>query len=231
MKPKWKIEDKSWEKFRELLGGLERTYGEAPGRFLGRSDDLRVVIEEFVPAFLSLNAEINLTGIRESEEFLWKHFFDSLLVLKLRPRGLLLDWGSGGGFPGIPLVFFRKFVEKREDRMILLDGRRKKIQTVKSLLSSFGDFNVDFVHGRGEEFIQGYKVDGVLMRAVAPPKEILGWVTRQRADWFFFASKDQLSEWKTLEPQFGERGLRLLRILEEALPFSYGERKILHFSG
>ena len=226
----WKISDESWVEFRRLLSELETVFAVAPGTFVGRDEAFRRAIDAFIPAFLAVNEEINLTAIREPEEVLWKHFFDSLLLLKLRPQGLLLDWGSGGGFPGIPVVFFRKFIEQQETPVILLDGRAKKMNAVKSVLAPLGDFAVDFLHARGEDFILENRVAAVVMRAVAAPKDILPWTSPKVSDWFFFASKGQQGEWMKIEPLLAKRGLKLRHVLEETLPKGYGERKILHFS-
>lgn len=225
-----KIPSEDWNYFVRLFTELEEIYQASSGSFLEGLPMLKGMMERFIPKFLLLNEEINLTAIRDPSEVLWKHFFDSFLVLKLRPFGVLLDWGSGGGFPGVPLLFFRSFIQHTTEPVILLDSKEKKVRAVERLLREVGFSAGEFVHGRGEDFIRERKVDGVLMRAVAPPEKILVWLDSRVPNWFFFTTPEQQEAWLQLEPKIVRKGLKLQQILQDSLPFALGKRNILHFA-
>jgi 16S rRNA (guanine527-N7)-methyltransferase len=65
--------------------------------------------EQYLALILRWNARINLTSIRDQEGILRRHFVESILCARSLPAGIatLLDFGSGAGFPGIPIAFGR----------------------------------------------------------------------------------------------------------------------------
>jgi 16S rRNA (guanine527-N7)-methyltransferase len=89
-------------------------------RLLGRHVDL----------LLKWNKSINLTSITDPDEVLEKHVLDSLAVVPVLPAGSLLDAGSGGGFPGIPVAIARPELE-----VALVDSVQKKVAFLKSALA------------------------------------------------------------------------------------------------
>lgn len=93
------------------------------------------------------NRSINLTAITDPVEVAVKHFLDTLPVSPLLPSGSwLLDIGSGGGFPGIPLKTLRPDVH-----VILIDASRKKVSFQKHIISMLGLKDVEARHTRAEE--------------------------------------------------------------------------------
>jgi 16S rRNA (guanine527-N7)-methyltransferase len=89
-------------------------------KLLGRHVDL----------LLKWNKSINLTSITDPDEVLEKHVLDSLAVVPVLPAGSLLDAGSGGGFPGIPVAIARPELE-----VALVDSVQKKVAFLKSALA------------------------------------------------------------------------------------------------
>jgi 16S rRNA (guanine527-N7)-methyltransferase len=67
------------------------------------------VFEEYLSLILRWNARVNLTAIREEEGILKRHFVESIACARALPAGIgtLLDFGSGAGFPGIPIALCR----------------------------------------------------------------------------------------------------------------------------
>jgi 16S rRNA (guanine527-N7)-methyltransferase len=109
--------------------------------------------------------KINLTAIKGDEEVVIKHFVDSLTLAKLvKGTGNLLDIGSGGGFPAIPLKIVMDNLQ-----VTSVDAVEKKVifqRQVARLLQLHG---FEAVHARGEELVAGYAghFDWVVSRAFA----------------------------------------------------------------
>lgn len=80
------------------------------------------------------NARVNLTAITEPEEVLGKHLLDCLSILPFLPKsGTVLDMGTGGGFPGIPIAVMRPDLE-----VTMVDSSGKKIAFVRDLIRKLG---------------------------------------------------------------------------------------------
>ena len=92
-------------------------------------------------------SKTNITAIRDDLEIVIKHFVDSLSPLKYIPQGSsLLDIGSGGGFPGIPLKIANPSLD-----VTLLDSTLKKVNFQKHLIRLLHLNNIKAVHGRAED--------------------------------------------------------------------------------
>ncbi|SDX85800.1 16S rRNA (guanine(527)-N(7))-methyltransferase RsmG [Eubacterium barkeri] len=115
-----------------------------------------------------MNDQINLTAITEEIPFIDKHLVDSLLCdLDSLPAGAqILDIGTGGGFPGVPLA-----IKYPELEFFLLDSTAKKLKAVEEITTHLGLTNVHFLAGRAEEYAQESvhreKYQGVTSRGVA----------------------------------------------------------------
>jgi len=113
---------------------------------------------------------INITAIRDYDSIWKKHIHDSLeiseikLLNKLLLKGVsVLDLGSGGGIPGLPLA-----IDYSKSNFTLLDARRKKIDVINEFVNHLGLSNVKTVWGRAEEQTQLFSsFDIVVSRAVA----------------------------------------------------------------
>ena len=113
-------------------------------------------IEQFVKFYEMLvekNKVMNLTGITEFEEVIVKHFIDSLALVKVIDKDKLsdeisiIDIGTGAGFPGIPLkIAFPKI------KITLLDSLNKRINFLKEVSEELGFENIQFIHGRSEDY-------------------------------------------------------------------------------
>lgn len=94
------------------------------------------------------NEKINLTAITEPDEILLKHFLDSILLLNhvgIPQNGMIIDVGTGAGFPAIPLKIVRPDL-----RVTLLDSLNKRIIFLQALSEALGQKNL-CVHARAEE--------------------------------------------------------------------------------
>jgi 16S rRNA (guanine527-N7)-methyltransferase len=109
------------------------------------------------------NAQVNLTSIVSPEGILTLHMLDSLSVAShLGDARTLIDVGTGGGFPGIPLA-----VACPDRQFTLIDGTQKKIRFVNEGIEALDIRNATAVAARAENLPKGQHFDVVLARAVA----------------------------------------------------------------
>jgi len=118
------------------------------------------------------NSKINVVSRKDIDSLYEKHVLHSLsiaAVFEWKPGMEIIDIGTGGGFPGIPLAIFFPQVEFH-----LVDSIGKKIKVVNAIVQELGLTNVTTLHSRAEE-IRNRHFDSVVTRAVAPLKELLFW--------------------------------------------------------
>lgn len=118
------------------------------------------------------NAQINVVSRKDIEELYLRHVLHSLAIAKVvqfKPKTKILDVGTGGGFPGIPLAILFPEVE-----FVLVDSIGKKIKVVNEVSQGLGLTNVRAYHKRADEVNEQF--DFVLTRAVARINKVLPWL-------------------------------------------------------
>ncbi|MFD2742627.1 MULTISPECIES: 16S rRNA (guanine(527)-N(7))-methyltransferase RsmG [Sphingobacterium] len=119
------------------------------------------------------NDQINVVSRKDMDSLYLKHVLHSLgiaaYVRELAAGTRILDVGTGGGFPGIPLAILFPQVQFH-----LVDSIGKKIKVVREIAESLGLTNVEADHIRAEQL--DYKYDFVVSRAVTRLKDFLPWV-------------------------------------------------------
>lgn len=118
------------------------------------------------------NAQINVVSRKDIEELYLRHVLHSLAIAKVvqfKPKTKILDVGTGGGFPGIPLAILFPEVE-----FVLVDSIGKKIKVVNEVANGLGLTNVRAYHKRADEVNEQF--DFVVTRAVARINKVLPWV-------------------------------------------------------
>jgi 16S rRNA (guanine527-N7)-methyltransferase len=104
----------------------------------------------YAQTLLAWNRKTNLTAITEPAQVAIKHFIDAIIPLPHIPeQGVLLDIGTGGGFPGVPLKIMRP-----SQAMTLIDASRKKINFVKHILRQLDLTGIEAIQSRVESFSQ-----------------------------------------------------------------------------
>jgi 16S rRNA (guanine527-N7)-methyltransferase len=150
------MRDKVW--FKNIL--LENRFDIEPKKF--------EILENYCNLLIAKNQEVNLISAK-SEANIWEehilHSLSFLFKVKIKEDAKILDLGTGGGFPGIPLkIIFPKL------KMTLLDSTQKKIIADKEIINELNLKNINAVSGRAEELKllpeMKEKYDYVISRAV-----------------------------------------------------------------
>ena len=125
--------------------------------------------EMLYPLYREWNAKINVISRKDIEHLYEHHVLHSLAIAKMlnfKPGTEILDFGTGGGFPGIPLSILFP-----ECRFKLIDGIGKKIRVAQEVATTIGLKNCQPVHLRGEE--EKGKYDFIVSRAVMPLPDLV----------------------------------------------------------
>ena len=121
----------------------------------------------YLTHLITWNKTINLTAIIDSKEIITKHFVDSLTALvstNLRQDSIVLDVGSGGGFPGIPLKIIRSDIQ-----LTLVEPVQKKCSFLNSVIGLLQLHGVSTFAGTIEQYAKQaltQSIDAVVVRAL-----------------------------------------------------------------
>ncbi len=118
------------------------------------------------------NTKINVISRKDIDSLYEKHILHSLSIAAVfdLPAGMeIIDIGTGGGFPGVPLAIFFPDVQFH-----LVDSIGKKLKIIEAVKEAIGLTNVTTQHSRAED-IRNRKFDFAVSRAVAPLKDLLQW--------------------------------------------------------
>ena len=124
------------------------------------------------PLYKEWNSKINVISRKDIDGLYEKHVLHSLAVaaaFQFEPGMEILDIGTGGGFPGIPLAIYFP-----EVKFHLADSIAKKLKVVDAIVESLELKNITTQHTRAEE-IKNRKFDFAVSRAVAPLKDLWKW--------------------------------------------------------
>jgi len=142
-------------------------------------DETRLAqLESLAELYQTWNQKINVISRKDMDAFEQHHLLHSLGIAKLfdfDAGSHILDVGTGGGFPGIPLAIYYPEVE-----FTLIDSIGKKVKVVREVADALGLKNVSAAHQRAEE-TQG-KFDYVVSRAVTRADRFVPWV-EQKVKW------------------------------------------------
>ncbi len=132
------------------------------------------LFNQLEPLYAEWNAQINVISRKDFSAFYERHVLHSMAIAKFirfSPGTIILDVGTGGGFPGIPLAIFFPNV-----RFHLVDSIGKKIKVVNEVVKSLGLKNVTAEKIRAEQLTSKY--DFVISRAVTRLPEFVRWVRK-----------------------------------------------------
>jgi len=143
----------------------------------GINNQQQRLLKEYVESLLEWNTKINLISRKDTENVWTQQILAStsfLFTFELEPYSSVIDIGTGGGLPGIPIAILRPDL-----RFVLIDSIRKKINAVQNIINSLGLKNVSFFCGRAEDLSNKQELqnnfDYVIARAVSATKDIIQW--------------------------------------------------------
>ena len=128
-----------------------------------------------LPLYTEWNEKINVVSRKDIENLNLHHVLHSLAIAKttgFKEGSHILDLGTGGGFPGIPLAILYPSVS-----FLLVDSTAKKIRVVQEVATALGLKNVEAQHIRVED-IKGVQFDYVVTRAVTSLGQLFRWSRR-----------------------------------------------------
>ncbi|MCQ2770252.1 MAG: 16S rRNA (guanine(527)-N(7))-methyltransferase RsmG [Clostridia bacterium] len=138
------------------------------------SEELIFKLQKLSDIFLETNSHMNLTAIKDEKLVISRHFIDCLMCIKEIPSGAkVLDVGSGGGMPSLPIAIARPDVT-----VVALDATAKKINYIINTANLLGLSNLTGISGRAEELANTKmreSFDVVTARAVAELRILAEW--------------------------------------------------------
>lgn len=137
--------------------------------FPNLTDEQRKQFEALYELYIDWNSKINVISRKDIENLYEHHVLHSLGIAKIiqfHPGTSIMDLGTGGGFPGIPLAILFP-----EVKFHLVDSIGKKVRVATEVATAIGLKNVTFRHARAEEEKQTF--DFVVSRAVMPLADLI----------------------------------------------------------
>ncbi len=153
------------------------------------------LLMRYLAMFVRWNKAYNLSAIRDPKAMVTLHLLDSLVVAPHFKGSHVLDVGTGGGLPGIPLAILFP-----QTRFTLLDSAGKKIRFLFQVINELGLKNVEVQNVRVEAFEPPVKFDVIISRAFASVQDFVSCsghlLTEDGAFWAMKGQKpvDELSE-------------------------------------
>jgi len=138
------------------------------------SNDQITKLKALEPLYKDWNQKINIISRKDMDNFYSHHVLHSMLISKVisfLPGTKIMDLGTGGGFPGIPLAILFP-----ETKFVLVDSINKKLIVAQSIADEIGLENVITIHARAEDITDTF--DFVVSRAVTKLDVAWSWVQK-----------------------------------------------------
>lgn len=196
------------------------------------SSDEAGLLLQYRDVLLELAARVNLTAIVDPEEALELHLLDSLTALRVLdlPEGsAVIDVGSGGGLPGVPLSILRP-----RWHVVLLDSAGRRVKAALKAVDLAGTPPVEGVHGRAEDVGRDAgrreQFDAAVSRALAPMATLLEYcIPFVKVGGQFLAMKGPGApgEIAAAKNALKELGCQVEHVDSFTLPFSGAQRSLV----
>ncbi len=189
---------------------------------------------KLIDLFTEWNKKINLSSFKDRDSIIIKNLIDSLLILKhydFNQTKNIIDIGTGGGFPGIPLS-----IASPKTRITLFDSIAKKINACNDISNKLGLSNIDTISGRAETLGHNDNLreqyDISIARAVAPLGTLLEYMSpfvRKDGTLIIYKGKNYINELNTSKNAIKLLNLKLEKVSKDTLPNNIGARYFLFF--
>lgn len=184
------------------------------------SEQQQAQLVSFVLLLNKWNKTYNLSSVRDPEQMMVKHIFDSIVVSPYLNGSKFADVGTGPGLPGIPLAIMNP-----DKSFTLIDSLGKRIRFIKQAIHELGINNVEAIQTRVEDLSPNPLFDGVLSRAFASLNDMLAWchhLVDEQGE--FLALKGQMheNELNQIPAQFN-----LVQSIPLLIPSLTGERHLV----
>lgn len=152
------------------------------------TEEQEAQFDQLLPLYNEWNEKINVVSRKDIENLMLHHVLHSLAIAKFlpfRPGTEVLDVGTGGGFPGIPLAILFP-----ETQFLLVDSIGKKIKVVEGVAEALGLSNVQAKHMRAEDVDQDFEF--IISRAVTRLTPFYFWVKNKISPNHFHTQRNGL---------------------------------------
>jgi 16S rRNA (guanine527-N7)-methyltransferase len=206
-----------------IMSALEAAFAEendVPAGYLERCADHAELL-------LDWNQRVNLTAITSPEDMAVKHYLDCWKAARLLPLlgRKVLDLGSGGGFPGIPVA-----LAEPNCSVTLCESRGRRVRFLEAAVASMALPNVSVVEARGEDHLGEAGVDVVMARALSSVREtvrLLRKVRHRFNELILFKGATWSREMRAGEREAQRLGFHFDTVVEYELPKDAGKRALL----
>jgi len=184
------------------------------------SEEQLNALKQYVGLLDRWNKTFNLTAIRNANDMIPLHIFDSLVVADLIKGDTCLDVGSGAGLPTIPLAIFQP-----QRQFTALDTNGKKTRFIQQAVIELGLKNVSVVQSRVENWQSDIKFNAIISRAFASIYDFVTTSSKHLSkDGILYAMKGQFPD---AEMQYLPKGFVLHKTHKLDVPFVDAERHLL----
>lgn len=191
--------------------------------------EIKTNFDKYIKTFLEENSKINLMSKNDEKLIFEKHIYDSLSIkflfdkLDTLPK-TILDIGTGGGFPSIPIA-----LEYPKIEVTGIDSIQKKINAISNIAKKLGIKNIEFIRDRVEN-IKDKKYDMITSRAVAQASLLIEYaypLLKKDGYLVLYKSKSIDEEIEKAKPLIRKLHMKISDIIEYSLPLEENYNRCL----
>ena len=191
--------------------------------------EIKTNFDKYIKTFLEENSKINLMSKNDEKLIFGKHIFDSLSIKLLFDKldtlpNTILDIGTGGGFPSIPIA-----LEYPEIQVTGIDSIQKKINAISNIAKELQIKNIEFIRDRVEN-IKDKKYDMITSRAVAQASLLIEYaypLLKKDGYLVLYKSKNVDEEIEKAKPLIRKLHMKISDIIEYSLPLEENYNRCL----
>ena len=191
--------------------------------------EIKTNFDKYIKTFLEENSKINLMSKNDEKLIFEKHIFDSLSIKLLFDKldtipNTILDIGTGGGFPSIPIA-----LEYPEIQVTGIDSIQKKINAISNIAKELQIKNIEFIRDRVES-IKDKKYDMITSRAVAQASLLIEYaypLLKKDGYLVLYKSKNVDEEIEKAKPLIRKLHMKISDIIEYSLPLEENYNRCL----